>query len=255
MNDKDIEFPVKRLSYPRGDLIMKEGDYGISIYRVKKGRVQVTRRQGETDVTLTTLGPGEIFGEMSFLNKALETRSASVRALEDVELEVMHPRALSREYEGMPPILRYITSQTLTRLARLNKMYTKLLKNKEPAGTPAYKEPEAVKRRYYRKPLDETCIYRPLRGFRRLSFEGRVTDISVGGAALEVNSGNALKTPHTPGEELSIHIRLPNGREIEPVGVIRMASKAGVPGSLRLGVEFTEFKGEDRKTLGFFMMS
>ncbi|MDQ1333882.1 MAG: antitoxin HigA [Thermodesulfobacteriota bacterium] len=53
---------------------------------------------GDKEITLSILGPGKIFGEIAFLNKAGETRSASARALEETELEVWHPSMLSGEY-------------------------------------------------------------------------------------------------------------------------------------------------------------
>lgn len=255
MDTKDKSRPGITLKYRRGDLIMKEGDYGVSIYKVQTGHVRVTQQQGEMEVSLATLGPGEIFGEMAFLNKAAETRSASVRAVDDVELEVMHPKSLSREYEGMPPILRYITNQTLTRLLRMNKMYARLLKKKEQDKATGHREPPTTKRKHYRKPLNQTCVYRPVTGGSKIRLEGRLTDISVGGVGLDVSSRNALNISHEPGDEFEIRTTLPNGREINLVGAIRMTSTGNTPGRIQLGIEFTGLSGEDRKTLGFFMMS
>jgi len=57
---------------------------------------------GDKEITLSILGPGKIFGEIAFLNKAGETRSVSARALEETELEVWHPSMLSGEYHGPP---------------------------------------------------------------------------------------------------------------------------------------------------------
>ena len=112
---KKKDFPIIRLHYKKGELIMKEGDYGISIYKVIKGHVRVFKDHGDMEITLATLGPGEVFGEMAFLNKMVETRSASVRAVDSVELEVWHPSRLTKEYEQMSPILKYIVNQTLNR--------------------------------------------------------------------------------------------------------------------------------------------
>ncbi|MFO7783448.1 MAG: cyclic nucleotide-binding domain-containing protein [Thermodesulfobacteriota bacterium] len=255
MDTKDKAHLKISLKYGKGDLIMKEGDYGVSIYKVNKGHVRVSQQQGEMDVALASLGPGEIFGEMAFLNKAVETRSASVRAMDDVELEVMHPKILSSEYEGMPPILRYITNQTLNRLARMNKMYTQLLKKTELTKARDLREPETNKRQYYRKPLHQACVYRPVRGSGKVRLEGQITDISVGGVGMDVSAGNTLKIPHEPGDEFAIHTTLPNGREVDLVGKIRGVAKTSTPGRLKLGMQFTGLNGESSKTLGFFMMS
>lgn len=246
--------PVIHLRYQKGDLIMKEGDYGVSIYKILKGRVRVTQAQGELDVALATLGPGEVFGEMAFLNKAVETRSASVRAVEEVELEVMHPTSLSQEYEGMPPILRYITNQTLNRLVRMNKMYAQLLKKKELDKRNKELDSGASQRKYYRKPLNQACVYQPVGPKGKIRLQGRLTDISVGGAAMEVSSRNAMNIRHEPGDEFTISTTLPSGRDIEVTGRIQSV-KSTVPGRIQLGIQFTGLTGEATKTLGFFMMS
>ena len=255
MDAKDNAHPLSHLKYRKGDLIMKEGDYGVSIYKVKKGHVRVTQQQGEMEVALATLGPGEIFGEMAFLNKSVETRSASVRAVEDVELEVMHPTSLSKEYDGMPPILRFITNQTLNRLVRMNKMYVQLLKKKELAKAKGAREPDATKRKYYRKQVNLPCVYMPAAGSGKIRLQGRLTDISVGGLCMDVSSRNAVNIRHDAGDAFIIHTTLPSGREIELKGRIRTVSRGQAPGRIQIGLQFAGLSGEATKTLGFFMMS
>ncbi len=85
---------VTVLRYKKGEQIIKQGDYGISIYIILNGNVEVSRESEGGDVVLATLGPGDIIGEMIFLNKGVEVRSASARALQDSELEVWHPKNL-----------------------------------------------------------------------------------------------------------------------------------------------------------------
>jgi hypothetical protein len=254
MNASDKAHPTIRLSYRKGDLIMKEGDYGISIYRVKKGHVRVIQQQGEMEVPLATLGPGECFGEMVFLSNSVKTRSASVRAMDEVELEVMHPVRLKKEYEGMAPVLRYITNQTLDRLCRMNKLHARLLKKKqlESAGP---KDPDAARRKHFRKSLNQNCDYRPAGSSGKIRLQGRITDISVGGLGMDVSSRNALNVRHEPGTELIVHTTLPSGRGIELIGKVQTVSKNAAPGRIQLGIQFTRLTGEATKTLGFFMMS
>ena len=126
MNDKEKIPPVKRLHYKKGDLIVKQGDYGISIYKVIKGKVRIFNESGDKEIDIDTLGPGSVIGEMSFLDKALEARFFSVRALEESELEAWHPAGLANEYEQMPYIIRYIAKQTLKRLIRMNNLTAQL---------------------------------------------------------------------------------------------------------------------------------
>lgn len=252
---KNKTVPISHLKYRKGDLIMKEGDYGISIYQIKKGHVRVINEQGDTEITLATLGPGEIFGEMVFLNKATETRSASVRAAENVELEVWHPSRLTKEYEAMSPIMRYITNQTLSRLLRMNRMYAKLLKKKEESGYDTGTNTGLARRQYYRKTVTLACTYRPRSALEKNKLQGRITDISVGGAALDVSTRNARSTPHSPGDHFILQTTLPSGRELTLPAKVCSVNRNKLPGQLLIGLQFTDLDGETRKALGFFMMT
>ena len=127
--------PVARLSYSKGELIIKEGDYGISIYKILRGSVRIFRKSGDHKTTLAILAKGEVFGEMAFFNFLLEPRSASVEAIEDVELEVWHPALLTDEYKKISPMLRYVLTQTLKRLLTLNKVISDLAAKKKPTST------------------------------------------------------------------------------------------------------------------------
>jgi CRP-like cAMP-binding protein len=118
--------PILHLSYAKGELIIKEGDYGISIYKISKGNVRIFKKLGEHKITLAILGMGEVFGEMTFFNFLLEPRSASVEAIDDVQVEVWHPAMLADEYKKISPMLRYVLKQTLNRLLKLNKVVSDL---------------------------------------------------------------------------------------------------------------------------------
>ncbi len=118
---------VTVLRYKKGEQIIKQGDYGISIYIILNGNVEVYRESEGGDVVLATLGPGDIIGEMIFLNKGVEVRSASARALQDSELEVWHPDDLGKKYEEIAPVLKAMINQVLRRLLRMNKLLDKLI--------------------------------------------------------------------------------------------------------------------------------
>jgi len=127
--------PIVHLSYSKGDLIIKEGDYGISIYKVLKGNVRIFKKQDDYKFTLATLERGAVFGEMAFFNFLLEPRSASVEAIDDVELEVWHPALLADEYKKISPMLQYVLKQTLNRLMTLNKVIGGLAAKRKPTST------------------------------------------------------------------------------------------------------------------------
>jgi len=86
---------LKRLArdlYPRqyqaGDVILKEGEEAAGFYVVSSGQVEVVKDLGgPKETVLTTLGPGDFFGETALLDGY--PRTASIRGLEGGEVLVM----------------------------------------------------------------------------------------------------------------------------------------------------------------------
>ncbi|NIQ89042.1 MAG: cyclic nucleotide-binding domain-containing protein [Deltaproteobacteria bacterium] len=67
--------------FSTGEMIIREGDPGRSVYVILDGQVKVfTRDNGNNELELATLGVGQFFGEMSFVSG--KPRSSSVAALE-----------------------------------------------------------------------------------------------------------------------------------------------------------------------------
>jgi CRP-like cAMP-binding protein len=73
-----IPLPVERLArrLSPGEHLFEEGDAGDSMFVLQSGRVRVFRRVGQTEVTIATLGPGELFGEMAVLEGLPRTATA-----------------------------------------------------------------------------------------------------------------------------------------------------------------------------------
>jgi CRP/FNR family cyclic AMP-dependent transcriptional regulator len=72
-------------SFPASTRVFHEGDHSDACYIVRDGSFRVTREHSDgRAITLATLGPGEVFGELAMLDG--EVRSASVEALTDGEL-------------------------------------------------------------------------------------------------------------------------------------------------------------------------
>jgi len=72
-------------AFPPATRVFHEGDHSDACYIVRSGSFRVTREHSDgRAITLATLGPGDIFGELAMLDG--EVRSASVEALSDGEL-------------------------------------------------------------------------------------------------------------------------------------------------------------------------
>jgi len=72
-------------SFPAGTRVFHEGDRSDACYIVREGSFRVTREHSDgRAITLATLGPGEVLGELAMLDGDL--RSASAESLSDGEL-------------------------------------------------------------------------------------------------------------------------------------------------------------------------
>ena len=95
-------------SYPRGSLILREGDPGDALFVIVAGRVSVfvSDLRGR-EFVLCHYGPGETLGEMALDGQA---RTASVRALEATACAVIERAALLAALRADPQIgLRLVT--------------------------------------------------------------------------------------------------------------------------------------------------
>ena len=78
---------AKRVAYAPGEIVFSEGHEAKGIFVLRSGRVKVEKRFTQLPHTITTLGPGEVFGEVSFVDSQLA--SASVIAIEPSEADVL----------------------------------------------------------------------------------------------------------------------------------------------------------------------
>ncbi len=87
----EIESYTSRRRYPRGTVIVAEGDSNQSLYVIVSGKVKVYLTDAEgREIILRFQGPGEYFGELALLDDA--PRSATVIGVEPTELLVL-PKA------------------------------------------------------------------------------------------------------------------------------------------------------------------
>jgi len=74
-------------SYQAGDVVVRKGDPGNSLYVVKTGVVEVVVPKDDEEPNLVLLGRGECFGELALLTDS--PRNADVRVPEQAELLVI----------------------------------------------------------------------------------------------------------------------------------------------------------------------
>ncbi|MEL7076477.1 MAG: cyclic nucleotide-binding domain-containing protein [Cyanobacteria bacterium J06643_13] len=87
-------------TYKQHEVILKEGRLSDAIYLVRKGIVRIERAATGRDVAIAFLEPGEVFGEISFL-EGVPTTSAVI-AQEDVEVCVIGQQQLAGLLSAKP---------------------------------------------------------------------------------------------------------------------------------------------------------
>lgn len=102
----------------KDQIIFNEGDAGDCAYIIERGRVLVFLSKGQNEIPLNILGEGEIFGEMALIDN--ETRSASVRALEDVRLAIVTKQQVLERVSTADKVVQLLMRVLLKRLRRKN---------------------------------------------------------------------------------------------------------------------------------------
>ena len=87
-------------TYKQHEVILKEGRLSQAIYLVRKGMVRVERAASGRDVAIAFLEPGEVFGEMSFLEEV--PTNVAVIAQDNVEVCVLDQQNLYSLLTSVP---------------------------------------------------------------------------------------------------------------------------------------------------------
>ncbi|HEY7096262.1 MAG TPA: cyclic nucleotide-binding domain-containing protein [Terriglobales bacterium] len=86
----------RRQKFKKGDILIQQGKQSRTVYLLVSGRVKV----GVSKMKIAEVGPGEICGEMAFMENAVA--SATVTAGEDVEATAIEWSSLNELFELFP---------------------------------------------------------------------------------------------------------------------------------------------------------
>lgn len=87
-----------------GEVLFREGDRGTEVFIVRTGRLRITRREGDTDVELGFADPGEMVGEMTFVDQA--PRAATLTAVERTDLAMLDLESVRGALDAQPAWVR-----------------------------------------------------------------------------------------------------------------------------------------------------
>ncbi len=142
----DADDPLRRFGreFPRGTVLFREGDAGAEMYVVSRGKVAISARVGAVEKVLSTLGQGEFFGEMSILNDA--PRSATATCLEDSLLLVVDARTFEAMVRASAEVAVRMIRTMAARLAEADRQIENLLLRDARARVVHFVSGEAARR-------------------------------------------------------------------------------------------------------------
>lgn len=116
---------LERRFYPKGKIIVREGEDAFVAYIIQSGRVRVFIEKDGRKVEFSVLEPGEIFGELALIQDA--KRTATVEAIEDCNLIVITRDVFRQKLAKTDPTIKAVVEMLGERVARSN---TEIMKTK-----------------------------------------------------------------------------------------------------------------------------
>jgi CRP/FNR family transcriptional regulator len=99
---------------PKGTVLFKEGDKGDEMYLICSGEVKLTRKTPDGEITLTVLGFGEFFGEMSVITN--KPRTINAEAVTDCRLNIISKNVLETLISSNPLVALSILKKMIFRI-------------------------------------------------------------------------------------------------------------------------------------------
>jgi EAL domain-containing protein (putative c-di-GMP-specific phosphodiesterase class I) len=96
-----------------GEWLFKEGDAGDTAFVIENGLLEICREEDGKTEHIAQLGPGELIGEMTLIDKL--PRSASAFARQPTRLRVLTGEHLSQKLSDADPLLRLLLKMILQR--------------------------------------------------------------------------------------------------------------------------------------------
>jgi len=106
---------------------LREGTSTDWIYIILEGQVRIQKNTPKGPVAITTIGEGQMVGEMAFLEKGKEPRAASAVASGYVRLGVLDRDRLTKEYDSFSPLLRKLVLTLVRRMRYITEIAARLV--------------------------------------------------------------------------------------------------------------------------------
>ncbi len=230
--------------FSAGEMIIREGDPGRSIYVILDGQVRVfTRDHYGEELELAVMGASQFFGEMSFLTG--KPRSGSVAAVDTsvvVELSYTSMRKVVKEHPAVKKVLLEFYNERMGSTERKRAEVGMEERRRDP------RKKEKVPVGLVVLPQTTTTSE-----VKASSWQAVSVDISESGIVVGV-SGASQDAFHVEGE-VRLEIELPETwGEVRTLGTIRRVKPAVTDEKLLLvGIDYVSMADADEKRLKKFL--
>lgn len=117
---RDLAAEARPCLFAEGEVIIRQGDAGETVYLVERGQVSVRAQAAIGSLEVTKLGPGAFFGEISLLTGA--PRSATVVALSECMVLAVDKHALEPILRGHPEVAESMSRVLAERRGQMNSL-------------------------------------------------------------------------------------------------------------------------------------
>lgn len=118
---EEIRSSIATVHSEPGTTVLRQGDYGDSLYIIARGQVEVVlEHESQTPNRVAVLEDGDYFGEMALLGAS--TRTSSVRTLTRCVFLVMNRKPFQRALDAVPRFREEMEKAYAHRLEELHKL-------------------------------------------------------------------------------------------------------------------------------------
>ena len=101
-------------SFTAGSQIFDEGDKGDNLYLITNGSVEIRKMLGDAPKVLTTLGKGDIFGEMALFDG--RPRAAAAHAVLDTDVLMLSKHDFDTRVANMDTVISNVVVYMIMRV-------------------------------------------------------------------------------------------------------------------------------------------
>lgn len=180
---------LRARTYGPDECVFRQGELNFRLYFIHTGCLRITYRQERTENLLKTLTAGDIAGDDTFFSISVCT--TSLTALSPTKLYTLDRKDLTRTRDWMPTL----ESKLISYCQGLEKVYQLLAKKR-------------IERRAYKRikisGRTTVQVFQASGSPLGMPFEGRLSDISVGGLAVLCRISKDLDPAALLGRQLKI---------------------------------------------------